>query len=187
MTLDNTGNNNTTCQTIQDIHTCHGLVWNSTEQQLPYIQLFSYTFLTLKIPRCLRHVINLGNVDIMQNITKIATVKNATVIWEYEPTQTDNCVLGGSLDIIMAIRTLAIKVIIPLLISQINYVLIKLDTSLWQGLYTATAFLSRLQSDFGQSEWKFFCHASAVIFWWVSAACLGISGQTCQSNRLSMD
>ena len=38
--------------------------------------------------------------------------------------------------------------------------------------------------DFGQSEWKFFCYASAVIFRWVSAACPGISGQTCQSNRL---
>jgi len=126
--LDNTINNNTTCQTIQAIHTCCGLMWNSAEQQLLYVQLFSYTFLTLKIPRCLRHVVNLGNVE---NITKIATVENATTIWEYDPTRTDNHVLGSSLDIITVIQTLAIKVIIPLLILQTNYVLIKLDTSLW--------------------------------------------------------
>ncbi|KIK04409.1 hypothetical protein K443DRAFT_93276, partial [Laccaria amethystina LaAM-08-1] len=108
--VDNTGNNNTTCQTIQDIHTCRGLMGNSTEQQLPYIQLFSYTFLTLKIPRCLGHVVNLGNVDVMQNITKVAAVENATAIWEYDPTRTDNCVLGSSFDVIVAIRTLAIKI-----------------------------------------------------------------------------
>ena len=33
-----------------------------------------------------------------------------TAIWEYDPTQADNHVLGGSLDVITAIRTLAIKV-----------------------------------------------------------------------------
>jgi len=48
----------------------------------------------------------------MSHITKIAAVENATAIWEYDPTRTDNRVLGGSLDVIAAIRTLAIKVII---------------------------------------------------------------------------
>lgn len=46
----------------------------------------------------------------MGHITKIVAVENATAIWEYDPTQPDNCVLGGSLDVIAAIRTLAIKV-----------------------------------------------------------------------------
>ena len=46
----------------------------------------------------------------MSHITKIAAVENATAIWEYDPTRTDNRVLGGSLDIIAAIHTLAIKV-----------------------------------------------------------------------------
>ena len=46
----------------------------------------------------------------MGHITKIAAVENATAIWEYDPTQPDNRVLGGSLDVIAAIRTLAIKV-----------------------------------------------------------------------------
>lgn len=36
-TLDNTGNNNTTCKTIEDIHIRRGLEWNSAEQQLPYV------------------------------------------------------------------------------------------------------------------------------------------------------
>jgi hypothetical protein len=59
---------------------------------------------------CLAHVINLGNVDFMSRITKIAAVETATAIWEYDPTLQDNRVLGGSLDVIAAIRTLAIKV-----------------------------------------------------------------------------
>jgi hypothetical protein len=46
----------------------------------------------------------------MSHITKIAAVENATAIWEYDPTRNDNRVLGGSLDVIAAIRTLAIKV-----------------------------------------------------------------------------
>ncbi|KIK00082.1 hypothetical protein K443DRAFT_101041, partial [Laccaria amethystina LaAM-08-1] len=72
-TLDNMGNNNTTCKTIQDIHTHRGLEWNSDGQQLPYVF-------------CLGHVVNLGNVDVMGHITKIAAVENATAIWEYDPT-----------------------------------------------------------------------------------------------------
>ena len=46
----------------------------------------------------------------MGHITKIAAVENTTAIWEYDPTRRDNRVLGGSLDVIAAIRTLAIKV-----------------------------------------------------------------------------
>jgi hypothetical protein len=46
----------------------------------------------------------------MGQITKIAVVKNATAIWEYDPTREDNWVLGGSLDVIAVIQTLAIKV-----------------------------------------------------------------------------
>lgn len=60
--------------------------------------------------RCLAHVVNLGNVDVMTHITKIAVVENAMAIWEYDPSCEDNRVLGGSLDVIAAIRTLAIKV-----------------------------------------------------------------------------
>lgn len=43
-------------------------------------------------------------------MTKIVAVKNVTAIWEYDPTQDDNHVLGGTLDIIVAICTLPIKV-----------------------------------------------------------------------------
>jgi hypothetical protein len=46
----------------------------------------------------------------MTHITKIAAVKNATTIWEYDPDLPDNRVLGGSLDVIVAIRTITIKV-----------------------------------------------------------------------------
>ncbi|KAH9028421.1 hypothetical protein EDB83DRAFT_2526308 [Lactarius deliciosus] len=43
-------------------------------------------------------------------ITKIAAVENATAIWEYDPSLPDNRVLGGSLDMITAVRTIAIKI-----------------------------------------------------------------------------
>jgi hypothetical protein len=46
----------------------------------------------------------------MSHITKIAAVESATAIWEYDPTLPGNRVLGGSLDVIAAIRTIAIKV-----------------------------------------------------------------------------
>jgi hypothetical protein len=39
-TLGNTGNNNTTCKTIEDIHIHQGLRWNSDKQQLPYVLFF---------------------------------------------------------------------------------------------------------------------------------------------------
>jgi len=34
-TFDNTGNNDTTCKTIENIHRLRGLEWNRDEQQLP--------------------------------------------------------------------------------------------------------------------------------------------------------
>jgi hypothetical protein len=64
----------------------------------------------LFICRCLAHVVNLGNIDVMARITKIAAVETTTAIWEYDPSLSDNRVLNGSLDVIAAIRTLAIKV-----------------------------------------------------------------------------
>jgi hypothetical protein len=46
----------------------------------------------------------------MSHITKIAAVETSTAIWEYDPSLANNRVLGGSLDVIAAIRTVAIKV-----------------------------------------------------------------------------
>lgn len=46
----------------------------------------------------------------MEHVTKIAAIENATAIWEYDPSSDDNRVLNGSLDVIAAIRTIAIKV-----------------------------------------------------------------------------
>jgi len=47
----------------------------------------------------------------MGHITQITAIENATAIWEYDPTLPGNRVLGGSLDVIAAIHTLAIKVV----------------------------------------------------------------------------
>ena len=83
---------------------------------------------------CLGHVINFGNVDVMSHITKIVAVENSTAIWEYDLTHSDNCVLGGSLDVIAAIRTLAIKVRIsryPKLTFTCKTNDIPLDSGIW--------------------------------------------------------
>ena len=60
--------------------------------------------------RCLEHVVNLANVAVMGHITKLAVIENTNAIWEYDPELVNNCILGGSLDVVAAIRTLVIKV-----------------------------------------------------------------------------
>jgi len=64
----------------------------------------------LSFLRCLEHVVNLANVAVMANITKIAVVENTNAIWEYDPDLPGNRVLGGSLDVVAALRTLVVKV-----------------------------------------------------------------------------
>lgn len=46
----------------------------------------------------------------MSTITRIAVTENTNAIWEYDPELPDNRVLGGSLDVLAALRTLVIKV-----------------------------------------------------------------------------
>jgi hypothetical protein len=46
----------------------------------------------------------------MSHITKLAAVETASAIWEYDPSLPNNRVLGGSLDVIASIRTIAVKV-----------------------------------------------------------------------------
>ena len=46
----------------------------------------------------------------MEMETELTCDMEHNTIWEYDPSQEDNHVLGGSLDMIAAIRTLAIKV-----------------------------------------------------------------------------
>ena len=62
------------------------------------------------ICRCLADVVQLAIVDIMSHIMKISTVETTTAIWEYDPDLPNNRILTGSLDVIAAIRTVAIKV-----------------------------------------------------------------------------
>jgi len=74
----------------------------------------------------------------MGHITKIVAVENATAIWEYNPTHEDNWVLSGSLDVIAAIQTLAIKVCVSIILR--NSYLIELP--LLSVLYTPLSFLA---------------------------------------------
>ena len=61
---------------------------------------------------------NLANVAVMDRITKIAVVEMTAAIWEYDPSLSDNCVLNGSLDVVTAVQTLAIKVRHPFLFAS---------------------------------------------------------------------
>lgn len=81
-----------------------------TSYRKSIISCLTRTFFIYQTGRCLSHVVNLANVAVMACVTKIAAVENATAIWEYDPNLPDNRVLGGSLDVIAAIRTIAIKV-----------------------------------------------------------------------------
>jgi hypothetical protein len=46
----------------------------------------------------------------MAHITKIAAVSTTSAIWEYDPELDNNRVLTDAIDVIAAIRTVAIKV-----------------------------------------------------------------------------
>jgi hypothetical protein len=85
--VDNTSNNNMATQNIKDIFHRHHIYIFSTEQQ--------------RLP-CLAHVINLTIIAVMSTIMKIAVTKLSTAIWEYDPTDLENCVA--------TICTLAVKI-----------------------------------------------------------------------------
>ena len=46
----------------------------------------------------------------MNVITKITHVETTAAIWEFDPTLTQNQVLGSALDIVAVVQTLAIKI-----------------------------------------------------------------------------
>lgn len=66
--------------------------------------------LVLILHRCLSHVGNLAVTDTMSMITKKAALETTQAIWEYDPSDPNNRVLGGSLDVIAALRTLSTKI-----------------------------------------------------------------------------
>lgn len=95
VTADNTSNNDTACATIESVlHRQHIYSFDTHQHRLP----------------CLAHVINLSVVAVMSVITRIANVETATAIWEFDPDDPNNRVLGNSLDVVAAVRTIAIKV-----------------------------------------------------------------------------
>lgn len=63
---------------------------------------------------------NLATLDVMNYVTQVGVAENKMLMWEYDPTDPKNRVLGGQLDVIAVIRTLAIKVC-SLSVPKINY------------------------------------------------------------------
>ncbi|KAG6914572.1 hypothetical protein DXG01_016564 [Tephrocybe rancida] len=60
---------------------------------------------------CLEHVCNLANINVMGHITKIKAIDTTSTIWDYSPSDLNNRVLDGRIDVIATIRTLSIKAI----------------------------------------------------------------------------
>lgn len=81
------------------------------------------TYLISSYTRCLGHVVNIGVVTFMKHITRIAAVENASAIWEYDPSDPNNRISNGSLDVVAIVRTTAIKVLL-FTVSLINLPLI---------------------------------------------------------------
>ena len=67
----------------------------------------------------------------MGRVTKIAAVENANAIWEYDPSLPNNRILGGSLDVIAAIRTIAVKVSVLNCHHLTLFLLFLSDSSFW--------------------------------------------------------
>ena len=105
-----------------------GIVTNNNYHMFIYSQI---SLIESSSCSCLGHVVNLGNVDVMGHIMKIAAVENVTAIWEYDPTWEDNHVLGGSLDVIVAIHTLTIKVSIILNLWHSHLMHACVDPGIW--------------------------------------------------------
>jgi hypothetical protein len=87
------------------------MVCSAIEHMLIRRSIYSFDPLERHLP-CLAHVLNLAIVDFMSILTNIGAIEMSTAIWEFDPMLLANCVLGGSLDAISAIRTIAIKVCI---------------------------------------------------------------------------
>lgn len=68
--------------------------------------MFTLTFFFI---RCLEHVVNLANGDVMDHITKIGSMENVATIWKYDPHDPDNHVMDGK-DVVCGLWTLAVKV-----------------------------------------------------------------------------
>jgi hypothetical protein len=79
---------------------------------------------------CFGHVVNIANVAVMGRVTQIAAIENATAIWEYDPSLPGNRILGGSLDVIAAIRTIAVKVSLPYFLHY-NFLINFSDPGIW--------------------------------------------------------
>jgi hypothetical protein len=77
-------------------------------------RLSSFCFWCLQLMptygRCLSHVNNLGICDFMSFITKTAVIETKQAIWDYDPEDPSNRILGRDLDAVAIVRTLAVKV-----------------------------------------------------------------------------
>ena len=89
---NNTSNNDTTCNYIKQALISQKI--NANQHCLP----------------CLTHIVNLAITEFMNVVMKITHVETTVAIWEFNPTLTQNQVLGSALDIVAVVQVLAIKI-----------------------------------------------------------------------------
>jgi hypothetical protein len=70
-----------------------------------YMAALSTALIPPTIAYCASHMY-----DVMSAINKIAAIETTTAIWEFNPLRPNNQLLGDSLDMIVVIETLTIKV-----------------------------------------------------------------------------
>ena len=103
---------------------------NTVKHLLSFRNIYTFDSVQHRLP-CLSYVINLAIVDVMASITKITNVETTTVIWEFDPTLPNNCILSNSLNVVATICTLAIKVCTCSPALSLTYKCIHTDSVLW--------------------------------------------------------
>nr|VWO96606.1 C2H2-type domain-containing protein [Ganoderma boninense] len=95
ITADNASNNGTTAREVAEVLEARGIDdWDAVNKQLG----------------CIGHVVQLAIEDFMTAVTQVGLVESKQAMWDYDPKAPENRVLAGGLDVIAAIRTLAIKI-----------------------------------------------------------------------------
>lgn len=113
ITADNASNNGTTAREVAEVLEARGIEdWDAVSKQLGCVPTAPRprACADFCLNRCIGHVVQLAIEDFMKAVTQVGLVESKQAMWEYDPKASENRVLCGGLDVIAAIRTLAIKV-----------------------------------------------------------------------------
>ena len=136
-------------------------------------QICCFNSSLLSCQSCLRHVINLAEIDIISHITEIAAVETTTAIWEYDPQLLANHMLGRSLDVIATFAPLLSRSVF-----SINYCWLILISPISSCLGSALSTSKGCRSSVGSLS----CSIFPFTAMFNGAQCIG-----CSTASLSFD